>query len=106
MLKKIFFIFFIFFTTQCSDLKKSIGLEKDVPDEFLVKKKQPLSFPPNYDLIPPDSISSKKEVKKDNSDFKSVINQELNPNSKNSEIKNNSVIGDLEKDILKNLENK
>ena len=35
-------------------------------DEFLVKKKTPLSMPPNYEVIPePGSISEKKEKEED-----------------------------------------
>jgi len=52
----------IFLLAGCGDLKKGLGFEKDVPDEFLIKKNNPIVRPPNYDLLPPDSKNN--EVKK------------------------------------------
>jgi hypothetical protein len=37
----------------CSDLKKSIGLERTSPDEFAVESRAPLTIPPDFDLRPP-----------------------------------------------------
>ena len=55
-MNKIILIFLlIFFTHGCKTLKKSLGLEKDVPDEFLIKKIDPIEKPPNFELIPPNS---------------------------------------------------
>ena len=56
----------LFFLTSCSglsDAKKVIKNEKIITtDEFLVKKRNPLVLPPNYEEIPkPDSISEKNE---------------------------------------------
>ncbi|MCB1531816.1 MAG: DUF3035 domain-containing protein [Alphaproteobacteria bacterium] len=42
-----------FALTGCSGAKKQLGLEKQVPDEFAVVKRAPLSLPPNYALRPP-----------------------------------------------------
>src|SRR5215813_12371023 len=39
--------------TGCTDLKKSIGLEPTLPDEFAVESRAPLTLPPDYDLRPP-----------------------------------------------------
>lgn len=37
----------------CTDLKRAIGLEKVVPDEFAVTTRAPLALPPDYSLRPP-----------------------------------------------------
>src|SRR5262245_300188 len=37
----------------CTDLKKSIGLEPTLPDEFAVESRAPLTIPPDFDLRPP-----------------------------------------------------
>ena len=38
---------------------------KDVPDEFLIEKRNPLTMPPNFDLLPPDSLNqnNQKEIR-------------------------------------------
>ena len=73
-MKKIKYIFpILFFITACnglSDAKKVLKNEKSYStDEFLVKKKEPLTLPPDYDKLPlPNSISK--------SDDKSLSNEE------------------------------
>ena len=37
----------------CSDLKRTIGLEKSSPDEFAVESRAPLTMPPDFELRPP-----------------------------------------------------
>ena len=37
----------------CSQAKKQLGLKRQVPDEFAVVKRAPLSMPPDYKLAPP-----------------------------------------------------
>ncbi|MFZ4761668.1 MAG: DUF3035 domain-containing protein [Alphaproteobacteria bacterium] len=37
----------------CSDLKKSVGLERSAPDEKAVTKNPSLVIPPDYNLRPP-----------------------------------------------------
>ena len=55
----------LIFFNSCSDVGKVLRNEKTrSTDEFLVKKKGPLVFPPNYEVVPsPDSISNKDEQK-------------------------------------------
>lgn len=38
---------------SCSSTKETLGLNKQVPDEFAVVKRAPLELPPNYTLRPP-----------------------------------------------------
>lgn len=37
----------------CTDIKRAIGIEKVVPDEFAVVSRAPLALPPDYSLRPP-----------------------------------------------------
>ena len=58
MFKKITFIIFLFtFLTSCADTFDSVkrgltGAKKSSADEFLVKKKDPLILPPDYENLP------------------------------------------------------
>ena len=58
MFKKITFIIFLFtFLTSCADTFDSVkrgltGAKKGSADEFLVKKKDPLILPPDYENLP------------------------------------------------------
>jgi hypothetical protein len=109
-MKKIFRIFtivFFFALANCSDFKKGLGIEKDVPDEFLVKKSNPIVRPPNYDLLPPDANSKKIETLKKfpDNNIKSIIDNSLNKNSQNLK-KNDPKVesqSDSESIILKEL---
>ncbi len=47
----------IFLLSSCENVQKGLGLKKDVPDEFLIEKRNPLTMPPNFDLLPPDSMN-------------------------------------------------
>lgn len=40
-------------STSGDSLSRSIGLTRDVPDEFVVTTRAPLSMPPNFSLRPP-----------------------------------------------------
>tara|TARA_B100000029_G_C17578442_1_gene958871 strand:- start:1780 stop:2097 length:318 start_codon:yes stop_codon:yes gene_type:complete len=68
MLKKIFnILFFFFFTTSCADTFDSVkrgltGAKRSSADEFLIKKKDPLILPPDYENLPsPDESGIAKE---------------------------------------------
>ena len=62
---KSFLIFFgiLFFLVSCGNIGKALKNEKTIStDEFLVKKRNPLVLPPDYEKIPePGSISNKKD---------------------------------------------
>jgi len=68
MFKKITYaIVLAFFVTSCADTFSSVkrgltGSKKDATDEFLVKKKDPLILPPDYENLPaPDEESAAVE---------------------------------------------
>jgi len=71
----IFFLILITFLNSCntmSDAGKAIRNEKiNTTDEFLVKKRQPLSLPPDYDLLP--KPKSKNIIKNNSEDINEIL---------------------------------
>ena len=87
---------------SCSELKKGLGIEKDSPNEFLIEKRGPLTLPPDYQILPPDSQSKTKEVKKSSASLKSVLDQNLNTKESQGKTENSATV-DVEKEILKQI---
>jgi len=77
MFKKITYIIVLtFFVTSCADTFSSVkrgltGSKKDSTDEFLVKKKDPLILPPDFENLP--SPSYKKEAIEEMSNFEKTL---------------------------------
>ena len=98
--KNFIFIFIFIFLSNCqglSDFKKTMRGEKvNTTDEFLIKKKDPLILPPQYDELPLPKSGDLQE-KKENT-VKSILKT-----GKNSEIKKSSSVSSLEKKILEEL---
>jgi len=100
MMNKFIFLFFlIFLANSCKSLKQALGVDKDPPDEFLIKKIDPIERPPNYDLIPPDT---KIKLRKQGDDTaKKIIENNLKKGSNNSKNVNSSkTSSSIENDIL------
>jgi hypothetical protein len=71
MMKINLLILLCFFLHACSGFTEAGKVlrneKKETTDEFLVKKKQPLVLPPDYDKIPePGSIKENQEAEEDN----------------------------------------
>jgi len=96
----IIYLFLFILMSGCGSIKKGLGLEKDKPNAFLIEKRDPLILPPDYNVIPPDSKSIKKETKKDS--LKSILDQSLNKNKEQLNSQNNSN-SSLEESILKQI---
>ena len=67
----LFITFLMFIVTSCTSMKEAGQVLRNekvkTTDEFLVKKKQPLILPPDYDKIPePGSSNEIKNNDKDN----------------------------------------
>jgi len=102
MNKTILFALLIF-VFGCTDIKKGLGIIKDQPDEFLIKKIDPIERPPNYDLLPPDSKS--KTTKKNDQNIKNILDENLNKSKTISESETiNKQSSQVEDDILKQIE--
>ena len=84
--KKNFYLIFLFFIlSSCgafSEAGKVLRNEKtNTTDEFLVKKKEPLTLPPDYDKIPkPGSIDGNK--KKDTKKIEKILSIKKDKNSR------------------------
>ena len=61
----LFITFLVFIVTSCTSVREAGQVLRNekikTTDEFLVKKKQPLILPPNYDKIPEPGSSNKKQ---------------------------------------------
>jgi len=101
MNKSLILILLILFLAGCESLKKGLGVEKDIPDEFLVKKNNPLKKPPNYDLLPlPEGqVKNKKTTKAENENLKSIIEK----NIRNQKTKSSTEASNIENDILEKI---
>ena len=83
----IFSLFCLFVLNNCStgsEIGKVLRNEKvTTTDEFLIKKKEPLTQPPDFDTIPePGSIESKAE--KEENSIKSILSSNTNEQSSTS----------------------
>ena len=102
-MKKILSLFaLIFLLNSCQSLEKGLGFRKDIPDEFLVEKRNPLIMPPNYDLVPPDSVNQ-NDKKDENDNLKKIINKNTEKNTKENEINKGTDSRSLEKSILEKI---
>jgi hypothetical protein len=59
----------------CTDLKKSIGLEQTLPDEFAVESRAPLTIPPDFDLRPPQPGALRPQEQSSDQQAKQTIEQ-------------------------------
>ena len=102
-MKKIINLFvLIFLLSSCEKVQKGLGIKKDVPDEFLIEKRNPLTMPPNFDLLPPDSINQNNQ-KDEKDNLKDIFNKNLGKEKKDTEINKGSESGSLEKSILEKI---
>ena len=89
MLKKIIHaVILTFFVTSCADTFNSVkrgltGAKNDSADEFLVKKKDPLILPPDYENLPtPDErITAREEISDFEKNLESLIEDETSSSS-------------------------
>ena len=102
-MKKIINLFVLFILlSSCENVQKGLGMKKDVPDEFLIEKRNPLTMPPNFDLLPPDSVNQNNQ-KDDKDNLKEIFNNNLAKDKKDTEVKKEKDTGSLEKSILEKI---
>tara|TARA_B100000029_G_C16736140_1_gene652619 strand:- start:89 stop:409 length:321 start_codon:yes stop_codon:yes gene_type:complete len=105
-MKKILLFLFLFqlFLSSCDSFKRAVSNTKKRPgDEFLVKKKEPLTMPPSFDELPIPK-SSEEQTKASEEQSKISIQGLLQDVSSKTENQNNeNVSGDLESSILKKI---
>ena len=99
MYKKIIYILFIIcFVTSCQtlgDVKRGLTGEKVTStDEFLIKKKDPLVMPPDYENLPTpgERIAAKEEI----SDFEKSLGISIEDNSSTSSSAEGSILKQIQ----------
>ena len=94
------FIFFLHSCSGLSDAKKVLTNQKTrTTDEFLVKKRKPLTLPPDFTTIPePRSIQkSKKNVDKNIESILEVTEETIKSNKKSVSSVEQSIINEIRK---------
>lgn len=99
---KYFFIIF-FLISSCSGLgeaKKVLKNEKVfTTDEFLVKKKEPLTLPPNFEELPvPNQNKKENNLMTDEEKLKKILNAE------NKELNETTSSSSLEEKIIEKIQ--
>ena len=94
----------IFLVTSCADSWSSVkrgltGAKEKSTDEFMVKKKDPLILPPDFDSLP--SPSDREEAAKELSSFEKTLRQ-----ASETEITSSSAGSSAEDSILKQIRKK
>ena len=94
----------IFLVTSCSDTWSNVkrgltGAKQNSTDEFLVKKKDPLILPPDFESLP--SPSDREEAIEEMSSFEKTLKQESE-----TEITTSSAGSSAEDSILKQIRKK
>jgi hypothetical protein len=102
-MKKIINLFALFLLlSSCENVQKGLGMKKDTPDEFLIEKRNPLTMPPNFDLLPPDSVNQNNQ-KDEKDNLKDIFNKNLGKDKKDNEIDKGTNSGSLEKSIIEKI---
>lgn len=98
-MKKLYLIILLLFISSCQsvdDAKKVLTNQKvKTTDEFLVKKKEPLELPPEFDKIPePGSLEKKNKEISESKKLKQILK------TTDMQIKKPKISGSTEKSIL------
>ena len=92
------FMLFLFSCTQMSDVGKTLRNEKvRTTDEFLVKKRQPLSLPPDYETLPEPGSMNSNEKNRDGKIDKILQIPEKQTTNKSSTTVEQSIINEIRK---------
>ena len=102
--KTILLVGFAFLVTSCSDTWSTVkrgltGSKQKSTDEFLVKKKDPLILPPDFDSLP--SPSDREDAVEEMSSFQKTLKK-----SSTTEITSSSSGSSTEDSILKQIRKK
>ena len=101
MLKKITYILLLFFfTASCADTLDSVkrgltGQKKDSADEFLIKKKDPLILPPDYENLP--SPDERKTAAEEITIFEEKLGESIEEASDSSSTTEESILKEIKK---------
>ena len=97
-------IFFSLFLYSCQSASEALQGKKrsDQSDEFLVKKKNPLAMPPDFEKLPtPGKQEDPPQIFSDNTEVKDLLNLDEN---KNSIVEKDGGPTDIEGSILEKIQ--
>ena len=96
-MKYIILLLIVFTFTACGDAAKTLRNEKiKTTDEFLVKKRNPLVLPPNFEEIPEPGTKPKKNENEEDK-IKKILKAPKTESTQNSKSKS------VEESILKRI---
>jgi hypothetical protein len=104
LFKNIFLTLFILCVfNACQSVKDGLsGKKKTNSDEFLVKKKNPLSLPPDFENLPVPTALNKNDDQNDSDiSIKEILN--MSTSTKSTISISETSIGSLEKNILEKI---
>ena len=83
LFKNTFYIFlFLFSISACQSVKDGLkGKKKNNSDEFLVKKKNPLVLPPEFDELPVPKKNKEAEDVEEEIDLRSILTKQSKPDT-------------------------
>ena len=89
--------------SACQSVKDGLtGKKQSNSDEFLVKKKNPLSLPPDFENLPePTTLNKDDNQEESEISLKEILTK--NANTKSTVSVNETSIGSLEKNILEKI---
>ena len=87
----------------CSNLKKAVGIEKEIPNEFLIEKRDPLVLPPDYKILPPGVYSKVEKNKEVNESLKNILDKNFNQKKEQTNESTSDISGSIENEILKKI---
>ena len=103
-LNLIFLIILLPLLTFCGGVKDALEGKKrsEQSDEFLVKKKNPLAMPPDFDKLPtPGNQEVSTEIPNENNEVKDLLNIDDN---KNKIVEKDGSSTDIESSILEKIQ--
>ena len=80
----VIFLIFIFLNSCQAGLEGLTGQRKSSGEEFLVKKKNPLSMPPDFNKLPKPMTESKDIAKTEEIDVQAILGSENDQSIKKS----------------------
>ena len=104
--KNLFYLLLIFMLTTlnaCSNVKKAVGIEKDVPNEFLIEKRDRLVLPPDYKILPPGTDNNVEKNKKSTDSLKNILDKSFNQKKEQSRKSTPSNSTSIENEIMKKI---
>ena len=99
----IYLILILIFLNSCSTAKDVLTGKKksNESDQFLIKKKNPLILPPDFELLPEPKTLNESESNEKKDDIKSILNKNTKISESDSKIQKDNT--SLDESILKKI---